>query len=555
MAVATVNFDQESMQNEAEQPRTAQSGERKPATLGLGPWMQRVLEECDEAEIGFESDPVHDLRVAIRRCRSLGEGLMLIDPDKAWKRMRKAGKTVFSALGELRDVQVMQEWVEKIGFPQEPATKTLQDFISARETALKKQAMTALHDFDRKQWAAWSKELPRRAARIKPGSIVFQHMALERWMAARHQQRAALRNKSGVALHQLRILIKKFRYTVENFLPEQHQAWGDDLKKLQDWLGEVHDLDVLWACALEQKVFVDDAERSRWHEKVQSERQKRVEKYREKMLGERSLWTVWRQGLPKGPEIRAAAWERLKVWASFQDPDFAHSQRVAEMARELYEGIAADVGSGRAGSRRSGAGKRATSGKKMDLPGVLYAAALMHDVSRAKKDKRHHKRTAQLVMELTPPLGVSAEELRFAAYVARYHRGALPRSRHKVYTAVPTDLRPTAMYLAGILRFANVLDIPRHGRTGKIKVQSDDAAVRVFVPGYSPYSEAAEGIASARFLLERSLRKPIAVKALVERSARGAKTSRVPVRNTSPVSFRRDGREDGRGPSTAHRDS
>jgi CHAD domain-containing protein len=49
--------------------------------------MERVLLECDRAAAGFEADPVHDLRVALRRCRSLADGLMALDPDSSWKEM------------------------------------------------------------------------------------------------------------------------------------------------------------------------------------------------------------------------------------------------------------------------------------------------------------------------------------------------------------------------------------------------------------------------------------------------------------------------------------
>jgi len=38
--------------------------------------MERVLEECDRAAVDLAGDPVHDLRVALRRCRSLADGLM-----------------------------------------------------------------------------------------------------------------------------------------------------------------------------------------------------------------------------------------------------------------------------------------------------------------------------------------------------------------------------------------------------------------------------------------------------------------------------------------------
>ena len=53
--------------------------------LGLRAWMDRVLVECDRAAAGFDTDAVHDLRVALRRCRSLADGLMAIDPDSSWR--------------------------------------------------------------------------------------------------------------------------------------------------------------------------------------------------------------------------------------------------------------------------------------------------------------------------------------------------------------------------------------------------------------------------------------------------------------------------------------
>lgn len=48
--------------------------------------MERVLEECDRASVEFGADPVHDLRVALRRCRSMADGLHVMDPDPRGKR-------------------------------------------------------------------------------------------------------------------------------------------------------------------------------------------------------------------------------------------------------------------------------------------------------------------------------------------------------------------------------------------------------------------------------------------------------------------------------------
>ncbi len=350
-------------------------------TTGLRYWMARVLEECEHVAADFSADPVHDLRVALRRCRSMADGMMAMDPDPDWKAMKKAGKRLFQRLGDLRDVQIMMEWIEKLhpgpveaeepavpaevsadggragggpfdsrtgevrapwtsDTPTYPARALLQ-ILQAREIEQKREARAALDEFDRKQWRAWSQSLPLRAARMRPGSAVFKHLALERWTTARELHTRALRNRSQIAFHTLRIGIKRFRYIVENFLPEQHKAWSNDLKHMQDLLGEVHDLDVLWATALACHIFPDEDARKSWHARIVEERTKRIEEYRERTAGPDSLWSVWRAGLPQGKQIQAIATQRMMLWAKVLDPDFAHSERVSRLAVELYDGLVA----------------------------------------------------------------------------------------------------------------------------------------------------------------------------------------------------------------------
>src|SRR5258708_17381550 len=62
---------------------------RPKPKLGLRAWMERVLVECDLAQAGFDADPVHDLRVALRRRRSTAAGLMGLDPESSWKEMKQ----------------------------------------------------------------------------------------------------------------------------------------------------------------------------------------------------------------------------------------------------------------------------------------------------------------------------------------------------------------------------------------------------------------------------------------------------------------------------------
>jgi exopolyphosphatase/guanosine-5'-triphosphate,3'-diphosphate pyrophosphatase len=277
------------------------------------------------------------------------------------------------------------------------------------------------------------------------------------------------------------------------------------LKELQDLLGEVHDLDVLWHTAIGIAAFPDPESRQRWHEKLSEERTQRITRYREKMVGKQSLWKVWRTELPAGPQLREAAISRLGTWASYLDPDFMHSRRVAHLSLMLHDGL-----------KRAGL---ISDGDLHDPRGVLQAAALLHDVGKSKGNKSHHKASFRLIRNLSQPLGWSARELELAAIVARYHRGALPRPRKKNLQRLEVGDRRVAVQLAAILRFANAFDT-RNGTEPRIQVGLDDRAVVVLASGYSALDRSAECIAGARHLLETVLRRPVMVRPLPARAGK-----------------------------------
>ena len=528
----------------------------KPAakTTGLRYWMERVVEECNHVAADFSADPVHDLRVSLRRCRSLADGMMAMDPDPDWKAMKKAGKRLFQRLGTLRDVQIMMEWIEKLhpapsnsakvespdiqaeGMPKDqsagdPAARALLEILHHREDEQKAEARSALEEFDRKQWRQWSKSLPLRAARIRPGSAVFKHLALERWTTARELHNRAMRNRSQVAFHTLRIGIKRFRYIVENFLPEEHKAWSNDLKHMQDLFGEVHDLDVLWATALSCHVFADDASRKAWHARIVEERTKRIEEYRRAMVGPESLWNVWRAGLPQGKQIEEIATRRMKLWAKALDPDFAHSERVARMALALYDGL-------RAGGLLDT--RSEMNGTAADARASLSAAALLHDVGKVHGNKGHHKESMELIKKHGTPLGWREQDMRRAAVVARFHCGALPTRSHKALRDLLPEEQRITIQLAAVLRFANALDASHDGQIRRVQIENVDHAKRrvngfvrrpeplgrnealvIAAEGYTPVGPTAQAVAAERYLLETVLRRPVFVKATKNAAAGG----------------------------------
>jgi len=496
----------------------------------------------------------------LRRCRSVADGLIALDPDASWKDMKKAGKKVFQALGELRDMQVMEEWIEELSgtgdaaggqakdrsandrSAQDPVAARLLHHIRARAAECKALARKDLDQFDRKQWRQWTKTLPRRAARVRPGSLVYLHLALEKWTQAYELHKRAIRTRSTIGWHQLRIGIKHLRYTVENFLPAQHAEWGDDLKSVQDLLGEMHDLDVLWAKAIDNDVhaFPDVQSRNKWREQLAVERNKRLARYREKMAGRQSLWRVWRAELPSGQQLHAAALSRLRTWAGYLDPDFPRAQSVAQIALLLYDGLehaglfldralsSAAVHNLKPPTSNSTRRNPGEPNSELDPRAVLQAAAFMHGVGRTRGMKNYQKKSYRMIRNLSRPLGWSARELELAAMVARYHRGALPRPRGKIAQRLELPDRPIAILVAGILRLAVALDsntrkekqesrsaprIDSPRAANRVEVGLQDHCILVRVEGYSALDRSAEGVAAARHLLETVLHRPVIVRA------------------------------------------
>ncbi len=144
-------------------------------------WMGRVLEECDRAAPDLAPEAVHDLRIALRRCRTMADAFMLIDPCKTWKIMRREGGRLFKELGELRDVQVMMEWALKLGTSADAGAARMLEHLAPRTAQLKQDALSALRAFDRKRWNNWSERLQKRSRLIPPEGIVYQLHALRAW--------------------------------------------------------------------------------------------------------------------------------------------------------------------------------------------------------------------------------------------------------------------------------------------------------------------------------------------------------------------------------------
>jgi hypothetical protein len=291
--------------------------------------------------------------------------------------------------------------------------------------------------------------------------------------------------------------VKKFRYTIENFLPNLYPGWARDLQFLQDVLGEMHDVDVLTQRIATSGELLDEAARKWWGEKLEEERASRILQYREKMSESDSPLAMWREVLPGEKQYRAIGLAKLSAWASFLSPNFVRSRRVAKFALQLHDGfsncglIGRDI--------------------QPDERSILHAAALLQDVGRSSKSKAYHKESFRMIRGLTPPIGWSKRDLAFVATIARFHRRALPRPNHKILKDYAAPARHMLLLHVACLRLANAFMGKDYRNVRRLEVERFDKMVIVRADGYAEGDRFTPKLSVAVHLMESVCLYPVQI--------------------------------------------
>jgi CHAD domain-containing protein len=460
--------------------------------------MERVLKELAQVRTSPDANAVHDLRVALRRCRSLAAVMEEVDPDAAWPEMRKLGRKLFRQLGELRDTQVLEDWVKKLGSAGDPVLERLLGHLGEAESEERDAGLRAAAKFDENAWKEHERTLRGRVRIIPLNSRVAESLALERMMAAKELHLHALRTEKPEPWHALRIGVKRFRYTVEALLPELYEKWGEDLKHVQDLLGEVHDLDVLSETVKRVAAESPEEVRAAWQERIAAERHARLEEYRQLCMGPGNLWQVWKEGLPGERQLEEAALARLRATARALDAAGGKSLQVAQLAMRIYD---------RLGEAEAGAAFKNRNTRK-----VMRAAARLHGIGAGLHAKPAHKAARKFLRGLPVPVGWNEEEWELLALVVRYHRGEEPKAKHKAYARLDKEEREGVCAMAGVLRLARVLRKIGVASGKDLKAERTESAFILRVPGLEDTEASAAKVAAGKHLLETCLERPLIVR-------------------------------------------
>ncbi len=101
---------------------------------------------------------------------------------------------------------------------------------------------------------------------------------------------------------------------------------------------------------------------------------------------------------------------------------------------------------------------------------LLTAAAVLHDIGNFVAISGHHKHSMYLVRN-SDIFGLSPADVDMVALCCRYHRRALPRPSHPVFSSLDRDQRINLVKMAAILRVADALDRGHNRRITDVDVR------------------------------------------------------------------------------------
>ena len=473
-------------------------GGSRPEFRGFSYWMERVPKELEAVRKSPDTDTVHDLRVAIRRCRSVAAVMQEVDPDSSWPEMRKLAKKLFHHLGELRDTQVLEEWTKKLGPESDPIREKLLAGFAADEKNLQQAALKAVDKFDYKSWKKLERKLQQRRRLVIPDGLAAECLALERLEEAKELHVRALRAEKPEAWHALRIGVKRFRYAVESLVPSRYAEWEEHLKHIQDLLGELHDFDVLATKVAEIPGDLSES-RAGWAERLATQRHERIEAYRALTVGEGGLWQQWRRQLPDGKRLATAAQERLRVTARALETNTRRAMLVYRLTMRLYDSLARlqMIPASFGGETRK----------------ILRASARLHAIGAGLDAESPQKAARRYLKSVVLPPGWSEPEWDLMVSVVRYHRGDLPDAKQKSFAQFMSEEQKLICILAGILRLARALSKCGVATATGLRVEKSVDALIVAVPGLEESEQHAARLAAGKYLLESSIGHALIVRA------------------------------------------
>ncbi|MHB1595962.1 MAG: CHAD domain-containing protein [Streptosporangiaceae bacterium] len=222
----------------------------------LGRLFEVALANRDGTIADIDTEFLHDLRVSVRRTRSVLKITRSALPPSLTKRYRPEFKWLGDLTTPTRDLDVFllayPSMAEGLIGANADELEPFRDYLRTQRTAAHRRLVSGLRSARFARLAEdWQHDLAGLASSSRHGPVTGPYAAAR--IARTH--RSALRAGAAItegsapaALHELRKRCKELRYALEVFAslhePAQHWRAVNELKTLQDVLGEFQDTEV-----------------------------------------------------------------------------------------------------------------------------------------------------------------------------------------------------------------------------------------------------------------------------------------------------------------------
>lgn len=213
------------------------------------------LSERSPSEPTNEAEAIHDFRVALRRLRSVLKPLRFTSGRRAMRALADRLRNIAASTGELRDEEVLRETLSDLELD-DGVRRALDRWMRGRrrrESGLRSRVLRALlaeHGLGASEGLEATLDVLEAKLSAPPkrlvGDAAFARRSLVEAYAAVLERAAGASAAGGDALHQLRIALKRLRYSAEVFgdrCTVDARTVEKRAAKLQKLLGHVHDLE------------------------------------------------------------------------------------------------------------------------------------------------------------------------------------------------------------------------------------------------------------------------------------------------------------------------
>lgn len=140
----------------------------------------------------------------------------------------------------------------------------------------------------------------------------------------------------------------------------------------------------------------------------------------------------------------------------------AHSEHVTQLCLQLFDSLQSLHGLGPAERE------------------LIEFGAILHDIGWHIAGNKHHKHSMYLVMHGNLK-GLSQDEVRAIANIARYHRKSPPKPEHAEFMALPAKYKKIVRVGAALLRIADGLDRSHNHVVQSIRCRRVDEEITVYL--------------------------------------------------------------------------